>query len=602
MELELKELVSHANMAELMDKAFSDLRADYELGIDVSREKIEELKQTNVDVDNHLQNLISYSTSSSGIVSGLRGTGKTHLMLLARDAINVKYLNDPSIGAFCVYLNIKRLTVPHSCNNEEIFNRVFSIFLYDEFSLQLKAELECLKEIPLTEKFLRLFSGDKRKMAINLEEAIRKLLEFKSIIKIGTDELRGLSAGTISEEDYEADLLSLASAIEQSCGLSGAQFKSTLSVSASKEISNKILQSKDTVAYLSCNTVRTQLLTVMKLLGMKSLTFYIDEWEKMYPTRDLQKYVATYINHIIDNPLYFWLGVVPNRGSVAPLTIGADLQHTINLDESLIYENSSSDRSKCIDYFTQFINKRLSYFFRDTPYAGIISEYTLFNKVHNLELLVLASMGNSRDFGTMLSKCWSEFQSYRNAGQYAGRPFKYISEAMVIKSIQYSGNQKRLNIPDDSNSKAVWEDIEMFCISKRSSHFVVEESPECNTCLARPEFSDLMYNRLIHFRRAHLTQKDSEKEQRLSLYALDYASIYDLHAGQKRLVFITDYNEIHDSVRRYIYNPQGIIKKLQIQNGEVVLCKSCGNKIDIKKMKPIWEKNFCPYCGGKIHD
>ncbi len=348
MELELKELVSHANMAELMDKAFSDLRADYELGIDVSREKIEELKQTNVDVDNHLQNLISYSTSSSGIVSGLRGTGKTHLMLLARDAINVKYLNDPSIGAFCVYLNIKRLTVPHSCNNEEIFNRVFSIFLYDEFSLQLKAELECLKEIPLTEKFLRLFSGDKRKMAINLEEAIRKLLEFKSIIKIGTDELRGLSAGTISEEDYEADLLSLASAIEQSCGLSGAQFKSTLSVSASKEISNKILQSKDTVAYLSCNTVRTQLLTVMKLLGMKSLTFYIDEWEKMYPTRDLQKYVATYINHIIDNPLYFWLGVVPNRGSVAPLTIGADLQHTINLDESLIYENSSSDRSKCI--------------------------------------------------------------------------------------------------------------------------------------------------------------------------------------------------------------------------------------------------------------
>ena len=65
-------------------------------------------------------------------------------------------------------------------------------------------------------------------MAINLEEAIRKLLEFKSIIKIGTDELRGLSAGTISEEDYEADLLSLASAIEQSCGLSGAQFKSTL--------------------------------------------------------------------------------------------------------------------------------------------------------------------------------------------------------------------------------------------------------------------------------------------------------------------------------------------------------------------------------------
>lgn len=602
MEIELKELVSNPEMAELMDKAFSDLRADYELGIDVSKDKIEELKQTNVDIDNHLQNLISYSTISSGIVSGLRGTGKTHLMLLARNAINEKYLTDPSTGAFCVYLNVKRLNIPSGGNADEIFNRAFSIFLYDEFSLQLKSQLDCLKQKPFVDKFIRLFSGDKRKMATNIEEAIKKLLEFKAIVKIGTDEFRGLSAGTIAEENYESDLLKLATTVEQSCGLSGADFKSALSADTSQEISNKVSQNKDTITYLSYNTVRTQLLTVIKLLGIRSLIFYIDEWEKMYLVKDLQKNVATYINCIIDNPLYFWLGVVPNRGAVSPLTIGADLQHTINLDESLIYENSNIDRIKCIDYFTQFINKRLDYYFHDTLYAGYISENTLFNRGHNLELLVLASMGNSRDFGTMLSECWSEFQSYRKTGQYQGRPFKYISEAMVIKAIQYSGNQKRLNIPDGSKSKAVWEDIEAFCVGKKSSHFVIEETPECNTCLARPEFSDLIYNRLIHFRKAHMTQKDSNRERRLSLYALDYAGIYDLHAGQKRLVFITNYDEVHNSVRRYVYDPQIIIKKLQIQNGEVVPCKSCGNKIDIKNMKAAWDKNYCPYCGGRIYD
>lgn len=390
--------------------------------------------------------------------------------------------------------------------------------------------------------------------------------------------------------------------MQHSCGLSDVGVESELSDSVVQEISNKIMQTKDSIAYLSHNTVRTQLVSVMELLGIKSLVVYVDEWEKMYFTDNLQNWVASYINHIIDNPIYFWLGVVPNRGSVAPLLIGADLQHTIDLDESLIYENSTIDRSKCIDYFTQFINKRLAYYFHDTPYAETISEDALFNKPHNLELLVLASMGNSRDFGTMLLECWNQFQSYRKAGLYVGRPFKYISEDMVIRAIQYSGNQKRRNIADGSAYKTVWEDVEAFCISKKSSHFVVEESPECSNCLTGPEFSELIYNRLIHFRKSHLTQKDSYKEKRLSLYALDYASIYDLHAKKKQIVFVTNYTTIHNSVRRYVYDPRSIIRKLQIQSGKVVPCKSCGSKIDISSMRAAWEMNYCPYCGGKIYE
>lgn len=600
--MELKELVESTEMTERMNEAFSDLRADFELSISASAEKIKELRETNVDIDNHLQNLISYSTKSSGVVSGLRGTGKTHLMLLARSAINEKFLNDSTYGTFCVYINAKKFTMPNYGNAGEIFDRAFSVFIYDELALQLKSLLEEIKKGTALEKFLRLFSGDKRRMIANVEEAVKKILAFKSIVKIGTDELKGLSAGTVTEESFESDLLTTALTIQNSCGLKDAGFTSELSDSITQEISNKILQTKDTIAYLTHNTVKMQLLSVMELLGIKSLVFYIDEWEKLYFTENLQTWVASYINHIIDHPLYFWLGVVPKRGTVAPLVIGADLQHTIDLDESLIYENSAVDRSKCIDYFTQFINKRLNYYFRDTQYAGVIKEDTLFNRPHNLELLVLASMGNSRDFGTMLLECWNQFQSYRKAGQYSGRPFKYISEEMIIKAIQYSGGQKRRNIAEGTAFKAVWEDVEAFCIRRKSSHFVVEESPECSACLSGPEFSELIYNRLLHFRKSHLTQKDSNKDKHLSLYALDYASVFDLHAKKKQITFITNPKEIHNSVRRYVYDPRNIIRQLQIQSGKVVPCKSCKKEIDIINMEPAWKMNYCPFCGGKIYE
>ena len=211
MGIELKEIISQKDMTELMDRAFSDLRADYELSIDVSREKICQLAETNVDVDNHLQNLIAYSTHSSGIVSGLRGTGKTHLMLLARNAINEKLLGSSGNGAFCVYLNAKRFTMPVGEQSEELFNRAFSLFLYDAFALQLKALLEelakRLEEETLKEKLLNfLFSGNKQKLAESMEAAVKKLLEFKAIVRKGTEELRGLSAGLVTEESFEKAL------------------------------------------------------------------------------------------------------------------------------------------------------------------------------------------------------------------------------------------------------------------------------------------------------------------------------------------------------------------------------------------------------------
>lgn len=75
----LKDYVYDDSFIEKMNRAFSDLRADYELSMDADKEKVSELKAMHVDVKNQLSDLISYSSSSSGVISGLRGTGKTHL-------------------------------------------------------------------------------------------------------------------------------------------------------------------------------------------------------------------------------------------------------------------------------------------------------------------------------------------------------------------------------------------------------------------------------------------------------------------------------------------------------------------------------------------
>lgn len=48
--LELKQFVNDAEFIENMNRAFSDLRADYELSMDSSYEKIKELQAFHVDV------------------------------------------------------------------------------------------------------------------------------------------------------------------------------------------------------------------------------------------------------------------------------------------------------------------------------------------------------------------------------------------------------------------------------------------------------------------------------------------------------------------------------------------------------------------------
>lgn len=591
----LKDYVSDDSFIEKMNRAFSDLRADYELSMDADQVKIDELQKTHVDVKNQLSDLSSYSLSSSGVVSGLRGTGKTHLLLLARNNINTNCFTKQGNGIFCIYLNVKRLNFPQDCN-QEIFNRIISVYIYSELSKQLQTTLTSLKDKSFIEKLLGHFNNDKKKLVKNLQGAISKLIEFNEIVRNGNSEFKRLSIGSMEEEFDSHSLMELAASWEAMLSLKDAELKSTWSSKYSEEISNKISTNNTYLNYLTTNTIREEIISLLKLVGLNGITFYVDEWEKISYSPKLQEYLSFFIDRIIDDPIYFWISFVPYRGKLYYLDNGADLQHFIDLDDNLVYENSTRDRELCLNYFRTFVDNRLRYYFHDE----IINVGLLFNNNRNFEKLVLSSMGNSRDFGTMLLKCWSEYRAYRTNTLAPGRPFQYISEKMVIGAIKNNGEKKMSNIQNDTNTLSVWNNVETFCLTRKSSHFAIEENRENIENLARLEFSNLIYHRLIHLRKRHVPAKDSSTESKLAIYALDYSSSYDLHANDKRIQYITDYDTVHDRVRRYIYTPSQIINRLKIQDGEIFLCSSCNESINIVKMTAAWESNNCPYCGSQI--
>lgn len=226
-----------------------------------------------------------------------------------------------------------------------------------------------------------------------------------------------------------------------------------------KEISKNIQKDNTYLAYLNINDVRDQLVGLIKTLNLKGMTFFVDEWEKLYNIPEAQKYLAAYIDKIIDNPFYFWIGMVPHRGGIYCLDIGADLQHVIDLDEQLIYEKSSYSRDICINYFKEFIDKRLKMY----VYEYNINYKLLFNEDKKLEQLVLASMGNSRDFGTMLLSCWSRFKEYRTNALAQGRPYKYISYEMIKEAIKEDGKVKLSNIENNDGVMKLWSDLNKYC-------------------------------------------------------------------------------------------------------------------------------------------
>ena len=411
-----------------------------------------------------------------------------------------------------------------------------------------------------------------------------------------------LLSGTRIVENYEAgeqkvnmqlkELIEAFESMTASIGLSSASAKLS---AQKKEVSEKTLSKEESskyISYLDINHISSILKRIISALNIKSITFYVDEWEKLYYENSAQKNLASYINKIIDNPIYFWIAYVPYRGNLDPLSVGNDLQHRIDLDESLIYE---IDKQSCLKYFQEFIDKRLQHHLERPD----IKNSVLMNSKKNFELLIMGSMGNPRDFGTILVHAWNEFVNYRNTPLKRGGAFQYVSATMIKDAIKSDGEKKLTNFSSTPHAMLAWRDLEDFAIRNKTSHIAIEETPTNHIALNESDFSELIYQRLFHKRMDRLSAKETSVENKLSIYALSYSCTYDHHQKDKRFQFITDYEDIHNRVRRYIYDPCLVIKKRKLNEGQIFPCTKCGFEITAA-MKFAWEKNICPGCGSSI--
>lgn len=582
----LRDIVKDPELVKKITKSFSDLRADFDLSLDASAEKIIELAETHVDIKDNLNKLISHTGSSSGVLQGLRGTGKTHLFLLARHKINQQVFES---GHLAIYLNSKKLSLPEN-TSQEIFNRVFSSFLVTGIIEHLQKILSSASEQSYWQKIKAIITAESASKRIS--ETIDILIGMQRALLSGTRTIENFEAG---QQKVNAQLKELIETFEEMSTKIGLDTASFNLAAKKKQVEEQTLSQEESssyISYLDITHISSILKNIIKTLKIKSITFYIDEWEKLYYEQNSQKYLANYINKIIDNPIYFWIAYVPFRGSLHPLSIGNDLQHRIDLDESLIYE---TDQQSCIRYFQDFIDKRLQHHLHRPD----ISNSVLINKKNNFELLIMGSMGNPRDFGTILVHAWNDFVTYRSMPLKRGGAFQYVSASMIKDAIKADGEKKILNFNSTPHAMSAWRDLEDFAIKNKTSHVAVEETPENHAALAENDFSELIYQRLLHKRMDRVSAKDSSIKNKLSIYALSYSCTYDHHQKDKKFQFITKYEDIHNRVRRYIYDPCKLIKLRKLAEGEMFPCQSCGFEIT-PKMKHAWERNTCPGCGSAI--
>lgn len=382
--LELKDFVNDPTFIENMNRAFSDLRADYELSMDSTCEKINELKSLHVDVKNHLSDLTSWSRNSSGVISGLRGTGKTHLFMLARSALNSTLWDAEKSHNLCIYLNLKRLCLPEQFDSD-LFNRIFSVFIYNEVSKQLLQILSGLSEENKLKQFLSIFNTQKRKVKENLEKAILSLYEIKQIAYNGNERFSELSTGSLETESYDHLLDEFSTQLNESLTLTDAGFSFDINASSLEEISERLKTNNTYMQYLNVQSVRNQLNSIISFLKIDSITFYVDEWEKISYNPEIQKHAAFFIDRIIDTPLYFWISVVPYRGYLMCFEVPEDktVFRRIHICEPPFIVCPSRHSSFCLNSYPATAERTDSFL--------VIPKTDIFS-VHNSDFLTMCTL------------------------------------------------------------------------------------------------------------------------------------------------------------------------------------------------------------------
>ncbi|KAB7704913.1 hypothetical protein F9802_15215 [Bacillus aerolatus] len=563
---------------ERMDKVFASLRADFDVAsAQSSKKRIAELKKIHVDSTKKVSTLAIQCQESNGFIKGLRGTGKSHLLLLARDKVNTES------NHLCIYINLQEhLNIGGSVVVQE---RFYVWALLKQLKRQLfyiidQKEDENTTITNIAKNLARFFLIDKEK---EIEHKLMSIFQkLENLIRIGEEELHLFSFQKKDAQRLESN---------DAWGLGGEVSKGKTKLKAKWNESRKETDSTE-IGYrvekiLDTDGLKTFLIEIVNVLNINGITFFYDEWSML--TNKDQETLSVLIRALSSSPIFHWIAYIPYKSSLGVLEQLADMPHNIDLDLQFIFEE---DNKVCTNYFKEFIDNRLKLVFE----SDVFKAHALI-RPSVLEIMVKSCMGNTRDFGVMLNKAWNNFrQDY-----LVTQKNKVISKKHVERAIKSLAEEKQDNLRAKSSSKyseRLWIEIAKFISEKKHTHFCIELSDKNVDFIKEEEFIDLLYHRLVHLRKKDYPPKDGEKN-RLSIYAADvsvlFYQIFEVRSENKKIKLVTDLSTIHNRTRRYIFNIERCINEFRMEQGKQVQCAAC-RKIITEEMKLAWEKGICIYC------
>lgn len=596
------------SIIQAIDLAFRDLRADFELASDgTDPDKLVELRTLNVETGlaAHLQALAG---GSSGLITGLRGTGKTHLLMLAQDSINA----EPDPQTLAVYVNLKRLRTVVQGHDTALLERMFILMLASAVRREVWRMVSQAGDHQGWGGLLKAWLA-RRKAEARAERATELLDALEEITRGGEAALRMLGEADLTvndqleEEAARTQLTKVQAALSLEAGLSHQAERSrrTKKVAARQE---KMKQAR----YISASNIRTLLVQVVQALGLRSMVFFFDEWSKL-PRTGQEQLAGLIDSSLVDDPIFVWCAAVTHDYTFGEMELAADLQHHIALDRQLIYERNPSE---CRQFFSEFVNRRLRHYTGDPDFA-----YDNFIRNYAFERLVIASMGNARDFGIMLQDAWLRFkqQTAVEVDRGGTRPW-YVGLRHVDPAIYQHGRTKLANLEGQDSTpyaRRLWEDLKALAQERRHTHFCVPNSPAEAVATEQDEVRYLLKQRLIHLREEELSVKEAGPSHTLRLYALDFSALgFDRNSAlstsrqvqsagtaiprrtrsSEPLQFVVDWETVHDKVRRYVASFDKILAKYRVERGEQHDCLHCGHTLH-KSMAWAWNQQTCPNCG-----
>ncbi|KHL94586.1 hypothetical protein QW71_17045 [Paenibacillus sp. IHB B 3415] len=563
-----------------MDKVLRDLRSDFDVATEEhSKIKITELKKVHVDVTGSVSTLANSAPGSNGCISGLRGTGKSHLMLIARDLINYER------KSFCVYINLKEL---FKIGDSTIVDERFYVWgILKQLQRQLISLID--DDTPETrfQKMMNLFRK-KRDNDAKVELLEKVFSKIEKLIYMGDMEMLAL-ARTVTTSSLNGTSSSSRSNVGGALGVTGPKLESVAEQINGSSSSKKHDESYNVDIFLSTSSLQQLLIEVVGVLGLESIVFFYDEWSMLEVVE--QNLLSKLIRSMSTSPIYHWIGYIPYKSTLGVLEQTADMPHRIDLDLQFIYEE---DNQICKEYFKRFMNNRIeSVFGSNVLTVGSIVKPQFFDS------LVIASMGNTRDFGVMLNKAW---QFYKQDFLIKGNT-RFINKKHVVSAIKAVADEKMNNLKSKNikYSERLWNEIVKFVGEKKHTHFCIELDNSNVQYINEEEMQDLMYHRLVHLRKKDMTPKDGG-EWRLSMYAVDasvlFSRIFETKSDKKKIKLVTDVNVIHNQVRRYLFEMSSVLDEFRLLQGKQIKC-SCGKYIT-EDMKLAWEVKKCPYCATPL--